>query len=81
MRVVNIRPLGDGESVDETKTIGGGKTETENQPPVTSGPETVKPVNEQVDEDSNEDGREPLSKKAENDNEIKGNIDEPEVKY
>lgn len=64
VRVVNIRPLEDGETVEET--------ETKDIKPVTQGPN--------AESNESDEKREPLEKKP-LDNEIRGNIDEPEVKY
>lgn len=69
VRVVNIRPLEDGETVEET--------ETKDIKPVTQGPNAKNPNAESNESDEK---REPLEKKP-LDNEIRGNIDEPEVKY
>lgn len=73
VRVVNVRPLEEGETVEET-------VRTDDKPssikPVTSSPEE-KSSNSEEDDDGR---REPLEKKP-NDNEIERNIDDPEVKY
>lgn len=69
IRVVNIRPLEEGETVEETEHKGIN--------PVTQGPKEKTNDNESNESDEK---REPLEKKAE-ENEIQGNIDEPEVKY
>ena len=69
VRVVNIRPLEDGETVEET--------EIKDIQPVTQGPNTTNNNNESNESDEK---REPLEKKPV-ENEIQGNIDEPEVKY
>ncbi|XP_065355607.1 TNF receptor-associated factor family protein DDB_G0272098 [Calliphora vicina] len=66
VRVVNIRPLEDGETVEET--------ENKDIKPVTQGPEVKAPNAESTE---SEEKREPLEKKP-LENEIQGNIDEPE---
>jgi len=65
VRIVNIQPLESGEEVPETE---GSKA-------VTSGPNT----GDNDEEDEEDSRREPLAKKDDTDNEIRGNIDE--VKY
>ncbi|XP_037827587.1 icarapin-like, partial [Lucilia sericata] len=69
VRVVNIRPLEDGETVEET--------ENKDIKPVTQGPTDKNP---NAESNESEEKREPLAKKP-LDNEIQGNIDDPEVKY
>lgn len=71
VRVVNIRPLEEGETVEETEIKG--------TQPVTQGPTETHATNNEESDESNEK-REPLEKKP-LENEIQGNIDEPEVKY
>ncbi|XP_075153076.1 virus-induced RNA 1 [Haematobia irritans] len=69
VRVVNVRPLEEGETVEETVQTAGDSSNTK---PVTSSPEKA------ADSDEEEDGRrEPLEKKP-HDNEIERNIDDPE---
>ncbi|XP_061395197.1 uncharacterized protein LOC133330805, partial [Musca vetustissima] len=83
VRVVNVRPLEDGETVEETVRTGGDDEDTaKNDKPVTSSPEPnqAKKETELDDEEDDDDRREPLAKKP-NDNEIERNIDDPEVKY
>uniref|UniRef100_A0A1I8NHU2 Uncharacterized protein n=1 Tax=Musca domestica TaxID=7370 RepID=A0A1I8NHU2_MUSDO len=80
VRVVNVRPLEDGETVEETVRTGAdGEEATKNENPVTSSPESNKPTRESTedDEEDDDDRREPLAKKT-NDNEIERNIDDPE---
>ncbi|XP_069962316.1 uncharacterized protein vir-1 [Bactrocera oleae] len=67
VRLVNIRPLASGEEVDETPN-------SKAPNPVTSAP------NKKNDESESDERREPLEKNS-YDNEIKRNIDDPEVKY
>ncbi|XP_073826964.1 virus-induced RNA 1 [Musca autumnalis] len=81
VRVVNVRPLEEGETVEETVRTGGGDgDDNSDNNPVTSSPATNKQNNKESVEDDNEDDddrREPLAKKP-NDNEIERNIDDPE---
>lgn len=76
--MVNVRPLEEGETVEETvKTSSNDGAQNPNVKPVTNSPATAR----NSDEDDEEEGRrEPLAKKP-NENEIEGNIDDPEVKY
>ncbi|XP_049310351.1 uncharacterized protein LOC105223799 [Bactrocera dorsalis] len=67
VRLVNIRPLESGEDVAETPDAKAGN-------PVTSAP------NKKNDESESDERREPLEKNS-YENEIKHNIDDPEVKY
>ena len=73
VRVVNIRPLDSDEDVDQETTT---TTVVSRGSGVTSAPNSV-----EDNEDSSEERREPLENKKPIDNEIRGNIDEPEVKY
>lgn len=67
VRLVNIRPLESGEDVAETP-------DSKAPNPVTSAP------NKNGDESESDERREPLEKNS-YENEIKHNIDDPEVKY
>lgn len=69
VRVVNIRPLEEGETVEET--------ETKDIKPVTQGPNVKSPTAESSEWDEK---REPLEKLT-LENEIQDNVDDPEVKY
>ncbi|TMW46855.1 hypothetical protein DOY81_008065, partial [Sarcophaga bullata] len=77
VRVVNIRPLEEGETVEET--------ETKDIQPVTQGPDSDNNINNKNNNNNNNESnesdekREPLEKKP-LENEIQGNIDEPELK-
>ncbi|XP_013099403.2 TNF receptor-associated factor family protein DDB_G0272098 [Stomoxys calcitrans] len=72
VRVVNVRPLEEGETVEETVQTGVGEASSDNKP-VTSSPAKAA----DSEEDDDDERREPLAKKP-LDNEIERNIDDPE---